>query len=146
MKFLFMVDFHVADFLLLPGNCTIADAAAQTLQRHEGTIHDPVVGQMDRQAFQLLAKAAKAPHSPRGECRDESPVQTGYTRAEQVFTVPVIIGSTPTTGVDTHSWNTLPRLKSGLDKNSKPPLRRKLIKSGAGRLPHSKKLEPGSQW
>ncbi|NJL99446.1 MAG: chemotaxis protein [Synechococcaceae cyanobacterium SM2_3_2] len=49
-----MVEFHAADFLLLPGECTIAEAAAQAFQRPEETIYDPVVVQMDREVFQLL--------------------------------------------------------------------------------------------
>ncbi len=49
-----MVEFHASEFLLLPGETTIAEAAPQAFQRPEETIYDPVVVQLDPRTYQLL--------------------------------------------------------------------------------------------
>lgn len=49
-----LVEFHASDYLLLPADCSMVDAAAQAFQRPEATIYDPVVVQMDRNTYRML--------------------------------------------------------------------------------------------
>jgi hypothetical protein len=75
MEFLLMVDFHVADFLLLPGDCTIANAAAQTLQRHEGSIYDPVVALEGSPGFSAARYTCAVASSQNVRLDPDSPTQ-----------------------------------------------------------------------
>jgi hypothetical protein len=49
-----MVEFHSRDFLLLPGDCDVIQAADRAFQRPEETIYDPVVVQLGSQDYRLL--------------------------------------------------------------------------------------------
>jgi len=49
-----MVEFHSRDFLLLPGDCDVIQAADRAFQRPEETVYDPVVVQLGSQDYRLL--------------------------------------------------------------------------------------------